>query len=210
MGTSTITPASVEPISLLEAHAHCRVATDDEDPILLTYMLAARQMAEAIIHQVCITQTVDCTFDYHWPWVKIAHEFYYARPRLYLPVSPVQSVTSVKYLDGNGALQVLDPSQYIVVLDGPVPYIEPAYGVTFPTVRWQPQAITVRVVAGYGDDPTDTPQPIRAAMLLLVAHLYANREAVQVTTRSGAPNAGDEMPLGVEALLSPYRLTRIL
>ena len=40
--------------------------------------------------------------------------------------------------------------------------------------------------------------PIRHAALLIVGHLYLNREAVSSATLS-------EIPLGVEALTAPYR-----
>jgi len=46
----------------------------------------------------------------------------------------------------------------------------------------------------------EIPQPIRAAMLLLIGHLYANREAVNVG------NIVTTVPLAVDALLAPYRV----
>lgn len=57
---------------------------------------------------------------------------------------------------------------------------------------------TVRYRAGYADG--QVPAPIRHAILLLVGHLYENRMAVTAATAMGA------MPLGVDALLSPYRV----
>lgn len=57
---------------------------------------------------------------------------------------------------------------------------------------------TVRYRAGYAADAV--PAPIRHAILLMVGHLYENRMAVTAATHMGA------MPLGVDALLSPYRV----
>lgn len=57
---------------------------------------------------------------------------------------------------------------------------------------------TVRYRAGYAADAV--PAPIRHAILLMVGHLYENRMAVTAATHIGA------MPLGVDALLSPYRV----
>jgi uncharacterized phiE125 gp8 family phage protein len=58
--------------------------------------------------------------------------------------------------------------------------------------------LRVRYVAGYAEDHTGVPQPLRHALRLLLAHWYANREAV---------SAGDlkELPVAVDALISPYR-----
>lgn len=43
---------------------------------------------------------------------------------------------------------------------------------------------------------------IRAAVLLTLGHLYANREAVTVTNGQNAA----ELPMGVKSLLNPYKL----
>ncbi|KQP34298.1 hypothetical protein ASF27_01685 [Methylobacterium sp. Leaf102] len=58
--------------------------------------------------------------------------------------------------------------------------------------------ITVRYRAGYAGGAV--PAPIRHAILLMVGHLYENRMAVTAATHMGA------MPMGVDALLSPYRV----
>lgn len=210
MGQTVITPPTFEPISLEEVRSQLRYDDTTQDGLLAGYILAARQLAEASTHRVFATQTIDCTFDFQWPTVELKQPYAFGfgiyvecRPRLYLPVSPVSAVSSVKYVDGDGAVQTLDPSQYMAILDGPAPYIDPAFNATWPYVRWQPQAITVRVTAGYGSTPGDLPEPIRQAILMLVAHFDANREAV------GQDNLV-ELPYAAEALLSPYRVSRIV
>jgi uncharacterized phiE125 gp8 family phage protein len=60
----------------------------------------------------------------------------------------------------------------------------------------------VRFTAGYGDTASDVPQTIRQAILLAVGHWYENREA---TVAVGNVR---ELPLGIEALLWPYRVLR--
>ena len=54
----------------------------------------------------------------------------------------------------------------------------------------------------YSDDPDPIllNNDVKAAMLLLIGHWYANRESVAV----GQTVA--EVPLAVEALLQPYRI----
>ncbi|AYO83661.1 head-tail connector protein [Methylobacterium brachiatum] len=58
---------------------------------------------------------------------------------------------------------------------------------------------TVRWRAGY--EAGKVPAPVRHAVLLMVSHLFNNRDAVSTTAAQPA-----QLPLGVEALLSPYRV----
>ncbi|KOX49882.1 hypothetical protein ADL19_19675 [Streptomyces purpurogeneiscleroticus] len=61
----------------------------------------------------------------------------------------------------------------------------------------------VRYRAGYAADGerSTVPAPIRHAILLMVGHLYSNRDAVTTTAAQPA-----QLPFGVEALLAPYRI----
>lgn len=80
-----------------------------------------------------------------------------------------------------------------------------------PTFFWpsliapSPNIITCRFTAGYeseiepNSDLDQMPGAIKAAILLLIAHLYANREAT-------TDKQMQRVPLGVESLLRPYRV----
>ncbi|GAN52083.1 phage protein [Methylobacterium sp. ME121] len=65
------------------------------------------------------------------------------------------------------------------------------------------RTVTVRYRAGYAaqDGRSTVPAPIRHAVLLMVGHLYSNRDAVTTTAAQPA-----QLPLGVEALVAPYRI----
>lgn len=64
-------------------------------------------------------------------------------------------------------------------------------------------AFEVAFTAGYGDDAADVPEPIRHAILLLVAHWFERREPVEL-------GAGpQEVPAIVAGLLHPYRRVRL-
>ncbi|EKO4983783.1 phage gp6-like head-tail connector protein [Escherichia coli] len=56
--------------------------------------------------------------------------------------------------------------------------------------------------AGYSEDPDSIllTADIKAAMLLLIGHWYANREAVNIG------NITTAVPFAIEALLQPYRI----
>ncbi len=190
MGLSLVTAPTAEPVSLAEAKAHLRVTLSADDALIATYLMAARAAAENYTRRALALQTFDQTFDYGYP---CTHD---GRQRLVLLRSPLVSVTSVTYVDTAGVTQTLNPSQYLVDTVGIEGRIEAAYGVTWPAVRDQMAAITVRFVAGYAQ----IPEPVRAAILLTLGHLYEHREDVVI-----GPSA-NELPRGAEALLFPYRV----
>jgi uncharacterized phiE125 gp8 family phage protein len=108
-----------------------------------------------------------------------------------LPCGPVTSISSIKYLDEDGVEQTLSASVYQRLTDGRVVL---NLDEEWPDLYDDPEAVRVRYVAG------DTPAAIKAAVLLMVGHLYANREAVVTGTIATA------LPLSVQGLLAPYRV----
>ncbi len=189
MGLSVVTPPADEPASLAEAKKHCRIDHADDDALIGGYILAARQWAETYLRRALCTQTLELTLDC-WP------------DTIVLPRPPHQSVTSVSYLDTAGTLQVLPTTDYQTDLssDSLAGRIRPAYQKTWPSLQLDVfNPVRIRYVAGYGSNPSNVPDPIRSAILLLVGHLYENREDVVI-----GPNA-TEMPRGAKALMDPYR-----
>jgi uncharacterized phiE125 gp8 family phage protein len=189
MGTSVVTGPTTEPVTLAEAKAHCRIEIPDDDGLLAGYILAARNYVEGQTHRTMLTQTWDCTADYGWPMRSGRHRFD-------VPLSPVQAVSSISYVDQNGATQTLATSLYTVVSNRTKAFIVPSYNASWPSVQCVPDAVTVRVVVGY----TQTPDELRQAMLMLVGSFYENRESVVI----GQTPA--EVPMAVEALISPFRI----
>lgn len=185
MGLRLITGPTASPVSLAEAKAHLRVYGTDDDGLIAGYLMAAVQSAEKQTNLLLATQTWEMTLD-QFP----------TDGNVRLPRSPVQSITSITYVDSAGATQTITAGDYGLDKDVAPACIAPTFGKVWPTPRVQPNAVTVRFVAGY----TQIPEPIRAAILLLVGHLYENREAVMVG------QSPSELPMGVESLLFPYRV----
>jgi len=81
----------------------------------------------------------------------------------------------------------------------PIVYLN--HGQSWPGTTLRPyRGICVTFTAGYGDAGSDVPQNVRAAILLVLAHLYEHREDVVIGTISSA------LPKGVDALLSKERV----
>lgn len=120
---------------------------------------------------------------------------------LWLPRSPVSSITSVKYVAIDGTLTTLSTDYYVADLNTRPARIVPAYNTTWPTTRPVPAAVQVRFVAGYGA-ANDVPEGIKAALKLYVSHWYENR--VPVTQREMAA-----LPMAVDCLLDAYRVRHV-
>jgi uncharacterized phiE125 gp8 family phage protein len=118
---------------------------------------------------------------------------------IYLPVGPVQQVLGITYLDLNGVTQTLASSKYRVDLDSVLGRISEEFNSYWPNARWVLNSVAVSFKCGYGDAGSSVPEDLRGAILLLVGHYYANREAVVGGTTS-------QVLMGVEELLELYSL----
>lgn len=187
MSTVVVTQPAIEPVSVADAKAHCRVVTTDDDSYIEALIAAARQYVEDNTRRKLITQTLDWRRDYGFP-----------RGYIELPYPPLQSVTSVTYVDGDGTTQTLSTSKYSVDTNSHTPRIYPVYSESWPTCRTEPNAVTVRYVAGYGDAASDVPQGLRHAIKLLVAHWYEAREPIVTGTIVA------QIPMSVQSLIGQF------
>jgi len=117
-----------------------------------------------------------------------------------LPAGPVIQVTAVKYYDTNNALQTLDPAQWFADrLGTTTASLCFAQAFSEPTLYCRPSAVSIEYFAGY--ETTDKiPAAIKNAMKMLVAHWYANREAVATVGEL------QMIPTGYQDLLTTFRL----
>lgn len=174
-----------EPLTLAEAKAHTR-ADDADDALLTALITAAREHVEGVTRCLLFSRAAVLSLD---GWAD----------EICWPVAPLASVESVKYIDTDGNQQALDESVYRVDTNSTPGRLTPAYGTSWPAARAVTNAITINCTVGYADAGA-VPQAIKQALLLLVGHWYANREASIV----GAPVT--DLPMAVDALLDPYRM----
>lgn len=181
-----ITPPAAEPLTYAEAAGHLRVETPTDETYITSLVVAARQWAERYLGRALVTQT----------WERVLDRF--PCGAIVLGMGRLASVTSVTYLDAAGASQTLGTSAYQVD-----DVSEPGRVLQAPSTYWpsteagRVNAVRVRFVAGYGA-ASAVPVPIKAAMLLLVGHLYEHRESEVTGTITS------EHKLAIDALLSPY------
>jgi uncharacterized phiE125 gp8 family phage protein len=194
--TYTIAPASgAEPLLLADAKLHLREDGTDQDALIGSLITAAREAVEGATGRRLMPATVVEQFDaFPWRWPAMRRS---DRHQLRLGVVPVRSVTSVAYVDADGATQTLDPANYRADLTGEPARIEPAYGLPWPVARCVVNAVTVTYAAGYAD-AASVPVALKQAMLLLVGHWYANREAAVVGT------IAHDVPLAAQSLMDRW------
>jgi len=110
---------------------------------------------------------------------------------------PVAGVTSIAYLDTDGAAQTLSSSLYQVDCVSPnrPARIRPVSGQTWPATKGQMNAVTVTFTAGYGA-AADVPPTFKHAIRLLVDH-YREHHGVL-----NAGNIVNELPEGLAAILA--------
>lgn len=166
-GLSLVTAPTSEPVTLAEAKKQCEIAAEvnHHDEHLERLIQAARVYVENYTGRQIVTATWDLYAD-SWPDDGLT---------ISLPKGPIQSVTSITYVDENGSSQTWGSSNYVLSASREPAIIRLAYQALWPAFRFQPDAIRVRYVAGYGA-ATAVPQGIKHAILLLVGGWFLNRE----------------------------------
>lgn len=114
--------------------------------------------------------------------------------RVRLGVRPISALLSFAWLDATGTEQVGDVAELRV---GPGSEVMPKPGASWP--KGIAGGVTITFSAGL--PAGKVPPSLVQAARMFAAHLYLNREAVVAT---GA--LGGEVPLGFQALCSPYRM----
>lgn len=186
------TAPTVEPVSLAEARMHLRIDSDctDEDTLISALITAARQAAENYTGLALINQTWEATFE-EWP----------DEDEITLRPGPLSSITSITYVNTDGVTTTASSSTLYTSDTYTLPGAAVLrYGQVWPAIREIENSILVTYVAGFGTAATSVPGPIKAAILLLLGHLYEHRESVSV----GVSVA--DLPQGFEYLLNPYRI----
>ena len=213
-----IDDVTVEPITLEEARAHLEAQAyedSDVDPIddamIEGWISAAREFCEDFTGLTFATKTLEIAID-RWPTVALD-----GSTQVELPGGPVREIieimisTSADYTSDDVDSDVaagedvyadgqVNPDLYLLDTHRQPPRITPV--TSWPVVTEATNAIRIRYLAGYGVDSDGgeaLPKVMRAALLLVLGHLYANRE-------STTDKVLQEVPMGVTSLLRPRRV----
>jgi uncharacterized phiE125 gp8 family phage protein len=123
---------------------------------------------------------------------------------IHLPFSPVLELVSIRVRTGAESFEAIPPAEYEIDAGGVYPLSR-----AWPFVSGRNQRVIIRYRVGCAKTEgvpavwvANVPEPIRFAILLLVAHWYRNREAVVIG------QSAVTLPFAVDALLQPYRIYR--
>jgi uncharacterized phiE125 gp8 family phage protein len=147
-------------------------ATSYEDDLLNAIITSAREHVEDITRRALLTQTWDYSLP-GWPTSNFIN----------LPYGNLQSVTSIKWKDTAAVESTLTvTTDYLVETNGDqCGRIVLPYGVTWPSGTLYPSnPITIRFICGWTTAAL-VPYKIKAALKMIAADLYANRERQLVT-----------------------------
>lgn len=154
-----------EPVALEEAKLHLRVTDDSEDEKINDLIQFARELVEEDTGVVLGSSTWTYKLDqWHSNFIEI-------------PLRPVQSISSVTYLDTAGSTQTWGSSNYTLDTSRVVPTIFPAYLVTWPSLQDIENAVTITITAGYATAAA-VPMVYKQLVLLAMSREYTDRDGM--------------------------------
>jgi uncharacterized phiE125 gp8 family phage protein len=172
-----VTAPSSEPLTLAEAKLYLRIDTRHEDTLLTDLIVAVRMIAESWMRCSLISQS----------WM-LAYDFGIAES-IWLPMGPVNSITSVVVVNQDTTTQTIDSSAYWMNA------AQNAMLMSGPLLGFK---IQVSYSTGYGD-ATTIPRPIKQGLLAHLAAMYDSRG-----------EAGEAaLPEQSVALYMPFREVRL-
>lgn len=195
-----ITQPASEPVQIVDVEGQTRITDLSAEAATIDIMIqAVRERAEQITRRALVTQTWELTLD-GFPYGAIN-----------LPLPPLQTVDSIKYIDTNGVEQTLDSTAYRVLTGGEPGAVQPIYGTVWPNTLADLETVKIRFSCGYGPIAPATslnvPKAILQWQLINIANLYENRESQGVAMgRSTVFNLDATL---CDGLLESYRMPRL-
>lgn len=185
---SDITPPNTEPITLATAKLFLRIDHDEEDSLIADFIQSARLQIEKLCRKALISRPQRLT---------LTPPF---ESSLSLNIEPVEAVNAVFLHFADGTIQSLSLDNLSINLKGsPASLSLKGVGVPAWHSRSDIYAVSIEVMAGYGEGIDDIPMPLRQAMLLLVGQAYEHRVGQNLPS----------IPMMVDALIMPYRSLKL-
>lgn len=144
----------IEPVTLAEAKTYLRVDDTNSDDLINDLITAARMVAESWLRRALISQSWQLAYDYGIPNC------------VWLPMGPVDSITSVVLVNRDTTTVTLDPASY---------WLSAAQNaLMFDSMQIAFQ-VQITYASGYGSNATDVPKPIKQGMLSHIGAMFDSR-----------------------------------
>lgn len=172
MGTWNVTTDNAtSPVSVSEMNDHHRLSntTAAQDSVMSGFIETATKESEDYCGRTFMTDTIELVLDGFFD------ADYVRGGCILLPRPPIVSVSSIQYLDENGASQTWDASNYQLDTKSEPGRIMPKDGQSFPSTQANTlNSVTITYQAGYGA-AVDVPERIKTAIKHYAAHLFESR-----------------------------------
>lgn len=165
-----------EPLTLSETKAYLRIDNEKDDLLINSLITAARKAAENFLCNSLIRQDWKLSYDK------------YAPSCILLPMGPVQLIASVNAVAIDGTATAIPASSY---------YLSSGNRKLIFEASLMSKLIEIIYTAGYGEEGSNVPSPIRCGMLAHIAAIYDGR------------SAGGIMPKQAVDFYLPYRAIRV-
>lgn len=166
-----VTPPAEEPISLDEAKSQASIHSNDDNGLIGSYIVAARQAAETYLQRALFTQT----------WQLQLTDF---ADIIWLPMAaPLQSVTSVKYYDSAGTLQTLSTSFYTVDTTSEPGRVLRAPNQVWPSTQADRLVVVIITYVCGKSSVADIPEAVKQGIRLHVSASDADRNGGAAESR---------------------------
>lgn len=194
MSLEVVSEVATEVVSQTEAKAHCRVTNTASDSKFDALIPAARRLAEAYTGRGLIEKTL-----------KLRLPYFPAKSIISLPMPPLQSVTSITYVDAQGGTQTFPTASYEVDTHSLCGRIVLKSDAAWPPTSDVMDAVTITFVAGYkADAAPEIPEDLKLAMLELIEHMYSFRGPVIVN--SSVNSSVNTVPHTCETIFGTYQV----
>lgn len=185
MTSTRIVPPAVQAVTLMQAKAHLRISTDDDDAVLSALIEAAIDYLERDVGLALIRQTWRFWFDE-------------IPATLVLPINrkPVSDVVQITVYDSQGMPENLAAADYFLNTVTTPARLRLAADSDWSAVQ---NGIEVEVQCGFGTTGAEVPNSLRQAVLVLVAHWFEFRGAFDPSDQPVS------IPDAYKRLLKPWR-----
>jgi uncharacterized phiE125 gp8 family phage protein len=168
MGLKLITGPATDPVTVSEIKEYYRGIDGSEmDTTIGNLIKAARDEAQNYQNRAFFTQVWELSFD-RFPAMPVE-----------IPLPPLQSLVSVKYIDSEGAEYSIDINDFIVDKRSEPGRITFKSGKSWPSVRLQSiDSVIFQFTAGY-NDVGKIPHSVKLAYLLYVTYFLDHPDATE-------------------------------
>jgi uncharacterized phiE125 gp8 family phage protein len=202
--STCITPSTLLPIEPEYARLHMKALGNVEDELISAWIYAAAHYFEEQTGRPIMRSTWEYWLD-----------AFPVETKIELPHPPLQSVTSVSYINESGTLTSFDDAASPATVSWQAGYpagvfarrgwVEPIADATWPTARVESGAVRIRYVAGYAESAGEVPDSIKAILLLMVAQFDGFRSELHVSEGARL----ERLPFGIDQMILGFKYSAL-